>query len=317
MPPENQPDSNFQPQGQTVNQPSSLTQSPQPPTLPTPPVPPVPPTPPPQKFNKKVLLLGLLLLFMSLVIAVSLILFKTQKLRDPAQSQTSSTITQQPTPTPNVTANWQIYTNSKFNYSAKYPGYFIINNYEQVKGEEEIIEFKKIQNGKETSIIIDISDNKISKELYLTYRNDVENRLQNNKPLEGEFDGLSGEYNKISIAGYEAYQLTLMSETQIISNAMFEKDGFIYKFQTTSENLSEIEIFNQILSTFKFLGTPATEQEKVLIDNWIKEKDLNEYGDPKDSIYAGGTPLFNELTGKRVDRYEYILEKHPDRPWNN
>jgi hypothetical protein len=32
-------------------------------------------------------------------------------------------------------------------------------------------------------------------------------------------------------------------------------------------------------------------------------------------MYAGGTPLFNEATGKTMDRYDYIVMKHPDRPW--
>jgi hypothetical protein len=54
---------------------------------------------------------------------------------------------------------------------------------------------------------------------------------------------------------------------------------------------------------------PATKQR---IDRWIKEKGRNEYGDPKDTMYMGGTPLFNEATGRRKDRYEYILERHPE-----
>jgi hypothetical protein len=48
------------------------------------------------------------------------------------------------------------------------------------------------------------------------------------------------------------------------------------------------------------------------IDRWIREKDRNPYGDPKDTVYMGGTPLFNEMTGQRKDKYEYILEKHPE-----
>jgi len=48
------------------------------------------------------------------------------------------------------------------------------------------------------------------------------------------------------------------------------------------------------------------------IDRWIRENDLNEYGDPKDTVYAGGTPLFDMLTGETKDRYEYILERHPE-----
>jgi hypothetical protein len=38
----------------------------------------------------------------------------------------------------------------------------------------------------------------------------------------------------------------------------------------------------------------------------------DKYGDPKGTIYAGGTPLFDERSAKLTDRYEYILSKHPE-----
>lgn len=57
------------------------------------------------------------------------------------------------------------------------------------------------------------------------------------------------------------------------------------------------------------------EQQQVM--QWIKENDLNEYADPKDTVYTGGTPLFDETTGKTIDLYDYILQNHPDRPWKN
>ena len=59
----------------------------------------------------------------------------------------------------------------------------------------------------------------------------------------------------------------------------------------------------------------SDEKEKVLIEQWIITSGLNKYGDPADTIYVGGTPLFNEATGERLDRYDYILKNHPDRPW--
>jgi hypothetical protein len=51
---------------------------------------------------------------------------------------------------------------------------------------------------------------------------------------------------------------------------------------------------------------------KQRIERWIKEKGRNPYGDPQGTVYAGGTPLFDERTGRTRDRYEYILEKHPE-----
>ena len=54
------------------------------------------------------------------------------------------------------------------------------------------------------------------------------------------------------------------------------------------------------------------EETKARIDNWIRENNLNRYGDPKGTAYTGGTPLFDMKTGKTTDRYLYILEKHPE-----
>ncbi len=51
---------------------------------------------------------------------------------------------------------------------------------------------------------------------------------------------------------------------------------------------------------------------KEKIDKWIEDNGLNKYGDQKNLMYAGGTPLFNEATGEITDRYEYILKNHPE-----
>ena len=54
-----------------------------------------------------------------------------------------------------------------------------------------------------------------------------------------------------------------------------------------------------------------SDEMKKRIDSWITENGLNEYGDPKTTMYLGGTPLFNESSGVTRDRYEDILENHP------
>lgn len=66
-------------------------------------------------------------------------------------------------------------------------------------------------------------------------------------------------------------------------------------------------------------ATPQTisQEEKEKIKQWIIDENLNSYGDNKGTMYIGGTPLFDESTGKYKDLYEYILKMHPDRPWNN
>jgi len=53
------------------------------------------------------------------------------------------------------------------------------------------------------------------------------------------------------------------------------------------------------------------------IDKWLAAANLNQYGDPLDTMYAGGNPLFDESTGETQDRYEYLMNKFPDQPWND
>jgi len=53
------------------------------------------------------------------------------------------------------------------------------------------------------------------------------------------------------------------------------------------------------------------------IDSWLEAHNLNEFGDPHGSMYAGGTPLFDERTGKATDRLEYLMKKFPATPWDD
>jgi hypothetical protein len=62
------------------------------------------------------------------------------------------------------------------------------------------------------------------------------------------------------------------------------------------------------------LKAADTEEEK-LVDAWIESHGLNQYGDEATRMYVGGTPLFDETTGATMDRYDYIVRRHPDRPW--
>ena len=57
---------------------------------------------------------------------------------------------------------------------------------------------------------------------------------------------------------------------------------------------------------------PVDEETRQRIDQWIREQGRNEFGDPHGTVYSGGTPLFDELTGRTRDRYDYILKKHPE-----
>jgi hypothetical protein len=61
---------------------------------------------------------------------------------------------------------------------------------------------------------------------------------------------------------------------------------------------------------------PNTE-ETADIRRWIEKNAgrLNRYGDSEGTRYSGGTPLFDEMTGATIPLAEYVLRKHPLRPW--
>ncbi|MCX6809916.1 MAG: hypothetical protein NTZ65_04200 [Candidatus Berkelbacteria bacterium] len=63
-------------------------------------------------------------------------------------------------------------------------------------------------------------------------------------------------------------------------------------------------------------GDQLTQEEKTKLEQWIVSNGLNQYGDTTGTAYSGGNPLLDEKTGQTLDRLDYIIIKHPDRPWN-
>jgi hypothetical protein len=64
-------------------------------------------------------------------------------------------------------------------------------------------------------------------------------------------------------------------------------------------------------------GTPAQDEgaraaREACVDRWLKEHKLDRYGHPEGTMFAGGSPLFNEATGETKDRLEYVFARQPD-----
>jgi hypothetical protein len=57
---------------------------------------------------------------------------------------------------------------------------------------------------------------------------------------------------------------------------------------------------------------PAAAGEETCLDRWLAERKLDRYGSPEGTMYAGGTPLFDEATGRQIDRRDYVYGKHPE-----
>jgi hypothetical protein len=51
---------------------------------------------------------------------------------------------------------------------------------------------------------------------------------------------------------------------------------------------------------------------EACLDRELANAGLNHFGDPPDTMYAGGSPLFNERTGETLSRREYVSRRHPE-----
>lgn len=70
--------------------------------------------------------------------------------------------------------------------------------------------------------------------------------------------------------------------------------------------------FDERSGRYKGVRMAVDSALRAKIEAWIKATGRNEFGDPDGTMYAGGTPLFDERTGKTRDRFEHILDKHPE-----
>jgi len=55
---------------------------------------------------------------------------------------------------------------------------------------------------------------------------------------------------------------------------------------------------------------PKLTQENRQIDTWIKDNNLNSYGDAQNTVYSNGKPCNTNLAC-----YDYIKKMHSDKPW--
>ena len=65
--------------------------------------------------------------------------------------------------------------------------------------------------------------------------------------------------------------------------------------------------------TARSVGSPATAGDELkCVDAWLEKKGLDQYGSPAGTMYMGGTPLFDESSGKTTDRLEHVYQKQPE-----
>ena len=79
--------------------------------------------------------------------------------------------------------------------------------------------------------------------------------------------------------------------------------------------ITTLETILIVVASLINIAMAGNEANMKVVDEWLKTKNLNEYGDEQGMMYMGGTPLFNEMTGERKDRLEYLIQKFPNKPW--
>ena len=57
---------------------------------------------------------------------------------------------------------------------------------------------------------------------------------------------------------------------------------------------------------------PPPPPAESCLDRQLAAKGLNPFGDPQGTMYTGGTPLFDEKTGRSTPREQYVFARHPD-----
>lgn len=83
---------------------------------------------------------------------------------------------------------------------------------------------------------------------------------------------------------------------------------FWFYLRRTKYRVAKVDLNGQIIA--------VTDTEKTKIDTWLKTNNLTDCGDPAGTMYLGGSCLFNEATGQAQDKYELLVKKFPDKPWN-
>lgn len=59
-------------------------------------------------------------------------------------------------------------------------------------------------------------------------------------------------------------------------------------------------------------GPRLDARQTECVEKWLKGHGLDAYGNPTGTVYAGGTPTFDEPTGRSVDRWILVAKNRPE-----
>jgi len=59
-------------------------------------------------------------------------------------------------------------------------------------------------------------------------------------------------------------------------------------------------------------GLRLDARQTECVEKWLAGHGLDAYGNPAGTMYAGGTPTFDETTGRSVDRWTLVAKNRPE-----
>lgn len=128
------------------------------------------------------------------------------------------------------------------------------------------------------------------------------------------YDKQKGDFSENWIVFKKDGQYYITKTKELEDEWVLDKSGNIIAIIFVLKDEKGNEIVRREVKRKDVVSSAVSEKEKQLIDKWIKENNLNLDGEPKQR-WSGPTSMFHDRTGKIIDRYEYILKNHPDRPW--
>lgn len=159
------------------------------------------------------------------------------------------------TPTPDETANWRTYTSTSGKFTIKYPIEWKVLNGGSLSTGTEIVSFGPNITG-------------VTEDLNIKMWIQMQSATNPNSSIKNAEDyknslvkGYSSNPNSnisvtaATVDGVSGFKLSYIDSGVKITNILIDKNGLVYSIairQTTPYSEQDLQIFNQILSTFRF-----------------------------------------------------------------
>lgn len=94
--------------------------------------------------------------------------------------------------------------------------------------------------------------------------------------------------------------------------ALLANGSYAQQFNQTCRIIKGLNIYCDQLNTIYMGGSPLFNEvtgRRISKSAYLKKKGLNIYCDPVGTVYTGGTPLYDESTGMSISLEEYLKQK--------